>query len=44
MDVPLMTPDEALALAKQVARDTVQLVAVQYNWGPPVSGRFETTS
>ena len=41
MDVPLMSTDEALALATQVARDTVQLVAVQYNWGPPVSGRFD---
>ena len=42
MPVRALTGDDALTLAKQTVRGTVCLLAVEYNWGPPVSGRFDT--
>ena len=41
MEIQALTTEEALALARQVAHAPVQLIAVEYNWGPPVSGRFD---
>ena len=41
MELEALTTQDALALARQVAHAPVQLIAVEYNWGPPVSGRFD---
>jgi hypothetical protein len=42
MPVRALTGGDALTLAKQTASGAVHLVAVEYNWGPPISGRFDT--
>jgi hypothetical protein len=42
MSIRALTGDDALALAKQTAGGTIHLVAVEYNWGAPVSGRYDT--
>jgi hypothetical protein len=42
MAVQALTADEAMALATQLfLDDAVALIAVEYNWGPPISGRFD---
>ncbi len=39
-----MTKKQAIALAAQVNSATVKLVAMDYNWGPPISGRADSDS
>jgi hypothetical protein len=41
-DIHALTAVEALTLAQQTARGEVRLIAAEYNWGPPISGRFDT--
>ena len=42
MAVYALTSDQVVALAKQKARGDIRFIAIDYNWGPPVSGRFDT--
>ena len=42
MSIYALTQDDAISLARQVPVDGVLLLAVDYNWGPPISGRFDT--
>jgi hypothetical protein len=42
MAVYALTDDQVVALAKQKARGDIRFIAIDYNWGPPVSGRFDT--
>lgn len=42
MSIYALTQDDALSLARQIPVDGVRLLAVDCNWGPPVSGRFDT--
>jgi hypothetical protein len=42
MSVYALTQADVQALAMQIPVDGVQLLGVDYNWGPPVSGRFDT--
>jgi hypothetical protein len=42
MSVYALTQADADALAQQIPVSGVQLLGLDYNWGPPVSGRFDT--
>jgi hypothetical protein len=42
MSIYALTQDDALSLARQLPVDGVRLLALDYNWGPPISGRFDT--
>jgi hypothetical protein len=42
MSISALTQDDALSLARQIPVDGVRLLGVDYDWGPPVSGRFDT--
>lgn len=43
MDINILTKKEAISLAKQqfCVKKNIKLVAMDYNWGPPISGRFD---
>lgn len=43
MNVNILSQNEAVALAKQqMCLNKTKLVAMDYNWGPPIGGRFDT--
>ncbi|HET7460021.1 MAG TPA: hypothetical protein VFJ82_02190 [Longimicrobium sp.] len=42
MSIQALTQDDALSLARQSSVDGVRLLALDYNWGPPVSGRYDS--
>jgi hypothetical protein len=42
MSVYALTQADADALAQQIPVDGVRLLGLDYNWGPPVGGRFDT--
>ncbi|MGK3958974.1 hypothetical protein WMF38_38695 [Sorangium sp. So ce118] len=42
MMITALTQDHALSLARQRPLASVELVAVDYNWGPPISGRYDS--
>jgi hypothetical protein len=43
MEINVLSKKEVVALAKQQNYpDTVKLVSIDFNWGPPISGRFDT--
>ena len=42
MPIYALTNDQAIALAKQKANGHVKFIAIDYNWGAPISGRFDT--
>jgi hypothetical protein len=42
MAIYSLTSDQVIALAQQIARGDVRFIAIDYNWGPPRSGRFDT--
>jgi hypothetical protein len=42
MPVYALSNDQVIALAKQKAQGHVKFIAIDYNWGPPISGRSDT--
>ena len=40
--IKALTDDDAKALARQKAGNTVSFIALDCNWGPPISGRADT--
>lgn len=42
MSIYAITQEDAITLAQQVPVNGVQLLGLDCNWGPPVSGRFDT--
>lgn len=42
MSVYALSQNDVEALAAQTAQGMVHLIAVDYNWGPPIPGRFDT--
>lgn len=42
MSIYALSGSDATSLAQQIPVDGVRLLGVDYNWGAPVSGRFDT--